>query len=66
MRPREPGDGVGVLDLLAAGGDDRARLADRVETEVAPSDARLLAPIVSPGAQRNVRVDAAAILGLEG
>jgi 2-keto-4-pentenoate hydratase/2-oxohepta-3-ene-1,7-dioic acid hydratase in catechol pathway len=37
---------VAVLDLLAAEGDDRARLADRVEAEVDLSAARLLAPIV--------------------
>jgi len=39
---------VAVLDLLAAEGDDRARLADRVEAEVDLSAARLLAPIVPP------------------
>jgi 2-keto-4-pentenoate hydratase/2-oxohepta-3-ene-1,7-dioic acid hydratase in catechol pathway len=47
-RARVLADGVAVLDLLAAEGDDRVRLADRVEAEVELSAARLLAPIEPP------------------
>jgi 2-keto-4-pentenoate hydratase/2-oxohepta-3-ene-1,7-dioic acid hydratase in catechol pathway len=37
-----------VLDVLAAAGDERSRLADRVEAEVELAAARLLAPIEPP------------------
>ena len=47
-RVRVLADGVAVLDLLAAEGDDRARLADRVVAELDLASARLLAPIEPP------------------
>jgi 2-keto-4-pentenoate hydratase/2-oxohepta-3-ene-1,7-dioic acid hydratase in catechol pathway len=44
-RVRVLADGIGVLDLLSAGGDERARLADRGEAELVLDDTLLLAPI---------------------
>jgi len=47
-RVRVLADGIDVLDLLAAEGDERERLADRADTEVELSSTRLLAPIEPP------------------